>query len=407
MSHDETPVIPPAPLTLASGLRTRIDAAGHVLVETPLGGLVDAGPDGHSILGLFSRPRTVAGVMMALASGPDPRPDLMPVRATIVQLVEAGAIIEPGRQGARFGWSDPAEHARMLSDKRRTEAYLSAIRSAVGPGDIVLDIGTGSGVLALAAAKAGADRVYAIEASDIADVAQQVFEDNGVADRVRLVRGWSSDVDLPERASVLVTETLGVEPFEEDILRTVLDARRRLLVPDARLLPGSLRLDVRPLTVPDVHRWASRIDEADVEAWREDLEMDLSALRQARRRTTLHWPVDSCIVAEWEALAPPTELLHLDLGTHASPAVEAETDLVVTQGGVVDAILVSFNASLGPHVRLQPIPRRNETSSWDASVWFLPDGLRVGVGDSLHIGYRFGVAGQADGLTCVRDVRRS
>ena len=68
----------------------------------------------------------------------------------------------------------------MLHDERRTGDYLAALAAAVRPSDVVLDIGTGSGVLAVAAAKAGARHVYAVEASDIADVAERVFAVNGV-----------------------------------------------------------------------------------------------------------------------------------------------------------------------------------------------------------------------------------
>ncbi len=71
----------------------------------------------------------------------------------------------------------------MLHDERRTGDYLRALAAAVRPDDVVLDIGTGSGVLAVAAARAGARRVYAVEASDIAEVAARVFEVNGVQDR--------------------------------------------------------------------------------------------------------------------------------------------------------------------------------------------------------------------------------
>ena len=77
----------------------------------------------------------------------------------------------------------------MLDDDRRTEAYLAALTKAVRPEDVVLDIGTGTGVLAVAAARAGARHVYAVEATDIADVAERVFTANGVGDRVTLIRG--------------------------------------------------------------------------------------------------------------------------------------------------------------------------------------------------------------------------
>jgi precorrin-6B methylase 2 len=398
----DAPAIPDTPLALAAGLRTRIDAAGHVLIETPLGGIVDAGPYGLSILALFSRPRTVADAFATLESRAEPHPELMPAKATIVQLVDAGAVVEQQDRGVRFGWADPGEHARMLSDVHRTDAYVAAIRAAVRPDDVVLDIGTGSGVLAVAAAQAGARHVYAIEASDIAAVAQQVFEANDIADRVTLLEGWSTQVDLPEAATLLVTETLGIEPLEEDILRTILDARQRLLAPGARLIPNTLRLHAQALAVPDVHRWASRVDRAAVDGWRERYGVDLGPLREAQRRVPLHWPVDSQVVATWRTLGPSAQLVQVDLDSFASPGLRAGTRLDMDTAGIVDAILVTVSADLHDDIRLVQRPRRGEISSWDSSVWFLPDGIDVVEGAGLKIGYRFGIVGEADGLTCER-----
>ena len=146
----------------------------------------------------------------------------------------------------------------MLHDDRRTGDYMAALVAAVRPGDVVLDIGTGSGVLAVAAARAGARRVYAVEASDIAEVAERVFAANGVADTVTLVPGWSRHIELPEPADLLVAEIIGNEPLEEEILETTLDARRRLLKPDARLIPHTLTLLARPLRLPDGEAEAAR-----------------------------------------------------------------------------------------------------------------------------------------------------
>ncbi len=94
------------------------------------------------------------------------------------------------------------EHARTLHDDRRTGDYLAALAAAVRPGDVVLDLGTGRGVLAIAAVRAGARRVYAVEASDIAEVAERVFAANGVQDRVELIVGWSRQIELPEPADL-------------------------------------------------------------------------------------------------------------------------------------------------------------------------------------------------------------
>lgn len=407
MTRDGLPAIPiDVPLSLAPGLRTRVDSVSHVLVETRLGGIIDAGPDGLSILGLFSRPRTFAEAMLFLASAPGATASLVMARGTVAALYAAGAITTDARRDVRFGWTDPAEHARMLSDTRRTDAYLAALEVTVQPDDVVLDIGTGSGVLAVAAARCGARHVYAVEASDIATVAREVIDANGVADRVTLIEGWSTEIELPEPATVLVTETLGVEPFEEDILRTVIDARTRLLTPGARLIPESLRLEVHAVSVPDGHRWSSRIDRETVDAWRGRYGIDLEPLHDARRPTPLHWPVDGQIVATWPAMSQSVGLLDLDLHSVGSTKVCAGTTTPIERRGTVDAVVVTFSARLALDVVLTHRPRIGETSSWDASVWFLPDGIEVEEGDQLVVEYRFGIAGDADGLSCELSPRR-
>ena len=169
----------------------------------------------------------------------------------------------------------------MLHDDRRTGDYLAALAAAVRPGDVVLDIGTGSGVLAVAAARAGARRVYAVEASDIAEVAERVFAANGVTDTVTLVPGWSREIELPEPADLLVAEIIGNEPLEEEILETTLDARRRLLKPDARLIPHTLTLLARPLRLPDGEARQRAIGRAAVERWRRLYDMEFQPLLDA------------------------------------------------------------------------------------------------------------------------------
>jgi precorrin-6B methylase 2 len=318
----------------------------------------------------------------------------------MVTLVAAGAIVAVGDSAIRFGWADPAEHGRMLDDTRRTDAYVAAIRAAVRPDDVVLDIGTGSGILAMVAARAGARHVYAIEASDIATVAARVIEANGLSERITLVHDWSTEVRLPERATLLVTEIIGAEPLEEDLLRTTLDARRRLLTSDARLIPRRLELYARAVSVPRLERWASRIDLSSVEAWRRRYGLEFGTLWEARRRVPAHWTVEGMSAATWPPLGPPSRLVDIDLETVDSTSVEARAELTIEHGGSVDAILVTFMAELTDEIHLVGEPRRDESSSWDSSVWFLPEAIEVTEGSRLRVEYRFGVVGAPDGLRC-------
>ena len=234
----------------------------------------------------------------------------------------------------------------MLHDDRRTGDYLAALAEAVRPGDVVLDVGTGSGVLAVAAARAGARRVYAVEASDIAEVAERVFAANGVQDQVTLVRGWSRQIELPEQADLLVSEIIGNEPFEEEILETTLDARRRLLKPQARMIPRTLTLLARPLLIPDTQARQRAIGHDDVERWRCLYGIELQPLLDAAIPGPVHAPTEGEVVAGWPPVGPPVVLATLDLTTLDEASVDAGADLVLDAAGAVNAVAVTFRADL-------------------------------------------------------------
>jgi hypothetical protein len=385
-------------LQLVAGTRTRIDAAGHVLVDTPSGTVIDAGPNGFEILALFSRARPLGEALGALRD----RPYVMPAATVVMGLIETGGLAAVDGSPPTQGWADPVDHARMLNDFRRTSAYIAAIDSTVRDGDVVVDIGTGSGILAVAAARAGARRVYAIEASDIAEVAQRVFEVNGVADRVTLIEGWSTDVEIPEPADVLVSEIIGTEPLEEELLETTVDARRRLLRPGARLIPRGLRLFARPLHIPSPGRWGYGIDRDAIDDWRRRYGVDLSPLLAAVRPEPVHLPTSGNEVSAWTRMGADSELLNLDFGAIEASEVHASAELAITEKGSADAVLVTFRADLADGIEFVQEPRADEFSSWASSVWNLPEPIEVEPGSALRVEYRRHVPGVADGLSCYR-----
>jgi hypothetical protein len=120
----------------------------------------------------------------------------------------------------------------------RHRAYRDAVR-AVARGKVVVDIGTGRDALwAVEAAHAGAKRVYAIEADPAAaGGAVEAVADAGLIDRVTVVAGLSTDVTLPERAEVCVSEIIGNIATAEGAIAVLEDARRRLCTPDCTWIP--------------------------------------------------------------------------------------------------------------------------------------------------------------------------
>jgi protein arginine N-methyltransferase 1 len=399
-SHHDLQLSPETLLQLAPGVRTRFDAAGHVLVDAPDGTVIDLGPRGFATLSLFSRPLALGQAIDRLEADDHSSTEFLPTLSVINMLLEEGALVRPGAgRGPTRGWADPVEHARMLHDQRRTGDYLAALAEAVRPGDVVVDVGTGSGVLAVAAARAGARRVYAVEASDIAEVAERVFAANGVQDQITLVRGWSRQIELPERADLLVSEIIGNEPFEEELLETTLDARRRLLKPQARLIPHTLTLLVRPLLLPEVEARQRAIGDGAVERWRGLYGIEFQALLDAAPPGPVHTPTEGEVVAGWPPVGPPVVLATLDLTALDEVSVDAGTELVVDGAGMVNAVAMTFRADLHGAIAHTLDPWRWPASSWATSVWMFPDRLHVGPGAVLGVHYSRRVPGRPDRLS--------
>jgi protein arginine N-methyltransferase 1 len=392
---------PETRLQLAPDVRTRFDRAGHVLLDSPNGTVVDLGPRGYATLSLFSQPVALGDAIDRLRHQEHSSTDFAPTMNVINMLLEEGDLLqsEPGR-GPASGWADPVEHARMLHDDRRTGHYLAAISGAVRPGDVVVDIGTGSGVLAVAAARAGASHVYAIEASDIAAVAGRVFAVNGVQEKVTLIPGWSRQIELPQRADLLVAEIIGNEPLEEEILETTLDARRRLLKRDARLIPHALTLLARPLLLPDSEARQRAIGQAAVERWRGLYDMEFQPILDAAIPGPVNMPAEAEMAARWPPVGQPVALAELDLTSFEEATVSASADLVIEPPGAVNAVAITFCASLYGTIKHTLDPWRWPTSSWATSVWVLPDSLTVEPGRALRVQYSRRIQGRTDGISC-------
>ena len=299
--------------------------------------------------------------------------------SVINMLIEEGALVRPGAGRARRAagptrWSTPGcstTTAGRVTTWRRSPRRCD-------PDDVVLDIGTGSGVLAVAAARAGARHVYAVEASDIAEVAERVFAVNGVQDRVTLLPGWSRQIELPEPADLLVAEVIGNEPLEEEILETTLDARRRLLKPGARLIPHTLTLSRGRVLLPEAEARQRAFGRAALERWRRLVRHRLPAVarrREPRARQHAHRGRGGRDLA---ASARPSCSPRWTSPPSTEPSVRGVADLVVDPPGAVNAVAVTFRAELYGAIAHTLDPWTWPASSWATSVWVLPEPVEVG-----------------------------
>jgi hypothetical protein len=143
-------------------------------------------------------------------------------------------------------------HREFLSDAVRLSAYETAIRQRVRPGDVVVDLGAGSGILGLLACRAGAGRVYAVEPSGLIELARAIAAENGMADRIRWIHKGAAEVALPERADLLVGDFAGHMGFEAGVFELYAFAPR-WLKPGGGAIPSSITMFASVVEDPAAH----------------------------------------------------------------------------------------------------------------------------------------------------------
>lgn len=129
---------------------------------------------------------------------------------------------------------------QMLMDHNRMRAYHAAIlqNRSMFEGKVVLDVGTGSGVLAMWAAQAGAAKVYAVEYTDMALHARNLVQSNGLSSVVEVIQCSVEDLELPCKVDIIVSEWMGYILLRESMLDSVVRARNRWLKPEGTLFPS-------------------------------------------------------------------------------------------------------------------------------------------------------------------------
>lgn len=209
-------------------------------------------------------------------------------------------------------------HELLLADAVRVDAYFKAIEQHVGPGDVVVDVGTGIGTLAAFAARKQPKKIYAIDHSTIIDVARKIARKNG-AMRIDFVKTSSSYFEPGERVDVILHDQMGRALFDENMVEHLLDLKARLLKPSGRILPALFEFFVEPVCLKDGVRvpYASehKIHGIDFSCLKDRVEMEKIRSGSYRFQYVAASEVD-CLIAK------PEPVLRLDLN-----AIESEEEI--------------------------------------------------------------------------------
>ena len=165
------------------------------------------------------------------------------------------------QQGAYLALSRtvPEWHVPMMNEQNRNQAYYDALKAVIKPDSSVFEIGTGSGLLAMMAAKLGAKQVTTCESVPlIATTAQQIIKDNQFEKTINVIAKKSTDInigaELEAKADILVSEIFSSELLGEHVLPSLEDAKKRLLKPQGKVIPAAGSIMIGLFTGDDIRR---------------------------------------------------------------------------------------------------------------------------------------------------------
>jgi protein arginine N-methyltransferase 1 len=262
-------------------------------------------------------------------------------------------------------------HEQMLADTVRLAAYRAAIRRYVTPGDIVVDLGTGTGILSLFASERQPRRIYAIDHSNLIEIAKQIAEHNHV-NNISFIRVNSRDFTLTnERADIIIHEQLSGSLFGENMINNLMDLKRRVLKSSGIILPGKFELYVEPVCLKPSYRvpyiWERQIYGLDFGFLRgaPDIEKYKADGYQWRRIPSpfMSYAVPRECVDYF--LCRPVPLLKFDMNAWGdSPELPSlvEVSRKVTRAGQMDGLYVYFKVIFDSEISIDTSPLSPSTS---------------------------------------------
>ena len=290
------------------------------------------------------------------------------------------------------GYSHYSIHETMLKDRPRTESYRDALEACDLKGKIVLDVGCGTGILSMFAARHGAKHVIGIDRSDIIDEARVIVKQNGLEDRITLIKGKLEDIVLPSNIApagtvdLIVSEWMGYMLLFESMLPTVLTARDRWLDEKTGLLFPS-RSTMSICAVSDQDMWNDRIT-----YWKDVYGFDMRNIRSHILREpmveVLEQP-EKCVVSKHYKFSD------LDLNTVKNEELDFESTFEMLIEGnsgsgdtvTVHALLIWFDVSW-PVPKVAPLTTAPEAepTHWKQTILLLQEPLKCVGGKSKLVG---------------------
>ena len=268
-------------------------------------------------------------------------------------------------------------HQWCISDPVAMSSYREAIHKTVRPGDVVLDLGAGTGILSYFACQAGAAKVYAVEPTEIIALIPQLAAHNGFADRLVTIRAESFDVELPEKADVVIASMLGSGGIGNNMIKVVLDARQRLLKHGGAIIPRALQPSFCPVELPEWY-------ESRIECW----EQPRMGFRGDTVRSIAVNQMGSFRIRPGSLLSDPQTFDAIPLDTVTSANINARLCFQVERAGTLHALAGWLTVMMTGDIQCSDSPLDAKSMPWDQLILPLEAPTCVHTGDSLEVSLR-------------------
>ncbi|KAI8799668.1 S-adenosyl-L-methionine-dependent methyltransferase [Cladochytrium replicatum] len=270
-------------------------------------------------------------------------------------------------------------HEEMLKDEVRTVSYRRSIyeNQHLFKGKVVLDVGCGTGILSMFAAKAGAKLVIGVDMSSIIDHAKVIVKDNGFEGKIVLLKGKMEEVVLPvEKVDIIISEWMGYCLLYESMLNTVLYARDRYLVPGGLIMPDTAIMYMAAIEDGDYK-------DEKIGFWDSVYGFNMSHIKKLALREPLVDTVDNKAVV---TTSHPFRTIDLATVTVEDLTFSVPFRIVATRDDFIHAFICYFDIRFGAchkPVKFSTGPHAQYTH-WKQTVFYLDDAITVKAGEVVE-----------------------
>ena len=256
------------------------------------------------------------------------------------------------------------EHEKMLSDKARMNAYHKAIIKHIRKDDIVIDLGTGTGILSFFASQKSPKKIYAIEHGKIIETAKKVCEHNGIKN-IEFINTNSRNFSISEKADFIIHEQIGALLFDEHMIENLSDLKKRVLKNGGKILPGKFEVFLAPVKLKDHSKvpflWEHTIHGVKYDCF-EDQKNNINIDAAYRLLKVRPEAVDYF-------LSEPEKILYYDMDTMTEEDLKNNYDITVkiNRSGSADGFCFYFNIIFDEEIILSTNPLTSVTH-WNIPI---------------------------------------